>query len=181
MYWGVSGLHINPLHKNTKFVIGVLNIYHSSCTFDFLYYLVSSPVFKQQNEHFDHFSMYINNIQIVCHNVDIRLFTGNTNVFVRRKSIDIVISTLMLTLHWSCYVAGLMLISLHCCCTIFGDLSNTSTDVCVKKLIITFCHEFILVNYVKLECGPMPNVMAALPNIGGALCSMPQSFADAHY
>ena len=25
----------------------------------------------------------------------------------------------------------------------------------------------------KLECGPMPKVMAALPNIGGALCSMP--------
>jgi len=25
-----------------------------------------------------------------------------------------------------------------------------------------------------LECGPMPNVMAALPNIGGALCSTPQ-------
>ena len=23
----------------------------------------------------------------------------------------------------------------------------------------------------KLECGPMPNVMAALPNTGGALCS----------
>jgi len=22
----------------------------------------------------------------------------------------------------------------------------------------------------KLECGPMPNVMASLPNIGGALC-----------
>jgi len=33
----------------------------------------------------------------------------------------------------------------------------------------------------KLECGPMPNVMATLPNIGGALCSTPQSFADAHY
>ena len=33
----------------------------------------------------------------------------------------------------------------------------------------------------KLECGAMPNVMAALPNIGGALCSMPQSFTDAHY
>jgi len=30
----------------------------------------------------------------------------------------------------------------------------------------------------KLECGPMPNVMVALPNIGGALCSMPQSLAD---
>jgi len=26
----------------------------------------------------------------------------------------------------------------------------------------------------KLECGPMPNVMAALSNIGGALCSTPQ-------
>ena len=25
-----------------------------------------------------------------------------------------------------------------------------------------------------LECGPMPNVMATLPNIGGALCSIPQ-------
>jgi len=27
----------------------------------------------------------------------------------------------------------------------------------------------------------MPNVMAALPNIGGILCSTPQSFADAQY
>jgi len=27
----------------------------------------------------------------------------------------------------------------------------------------------------------MPNVMVALPNIGGALYSMPQSVADAHY
>jgi len=33
----------------------------------------------------------------------------------------------------------------------------------------------------KLECGQMPNAMAALPNIGGALCSTPQSLADAHY
>ena len=32
-----------------------------------------------------------------------------------------------------------------------------------------------------LKCGPMPNVMVALPNIGGALCSTPQSLADAHY
>ena len=28
---------------------------------------------------------------------------------------------------------------------------------------------------------PMPNVMAALSNIGGGLSSMPQSLADAHY
>jgi len=27
----------------------------------------------------------------------------------------------------------------------------------------------------------MPNVMVALPNIGAALCSTPQSLADAHY
>jgi len=33
----------------------------------------------------------------------------------------------------------------------------------------------------SLECGPMPNMMVALPNIGGALCSMPQSLSDAHY
>ena len=33
----------------------------------------------------------------------------------------------------------------------------------------------------ELECGPMPNLMVALPNIGGALCSTPQSLADAHY
>jgi len=32
-----------------------------------------------------------------------------------------------------------------------------------------------------LECGPMPNMMATLPNIGGALCSTPQSLAGAHY
>jgi len=32
----------------------------------------------------------------------------------------------------------------------------------------------------QLECGPMPNMMEALPNIGGALCSTPQSLADAH-
>jgi len=43
----------------------------------------------------------------------------------------------------------------------------------------------IILGYIamqkKLECGPMPNVMVALPNIGGALCSTPQSLADVHY
>ena len=29
--------------------------------------------------------------------------------------------------------------------------------------------------------GPMPNVMAALPNTGGTLCSTTQSLAEAHY
>jgi len=36
-------------------------------------------------------------------------------------------------------------------------------------------------NKHKPECGPMPNVMANLPNIGGALCSTLQSLVDAHY
>jgi len=40
----------------------------------------------------------------------------------------------------------------------------------------------ISVTNKKVECdGPMHNVMAALPNIGGVLCSTPQSLADAHY
>jgi len=38
-----------------------------------------------------------------------------------------------------------------------------------------------VLQYNQLECGPMPNVMVTLPNTGGALCSTPQSLADAHY
>jgi len=34
---------------------------------------------------------------------------------------------------------------------------------------------------IKLECGPMHNAMATLLNLGGALCSMPQSLVNAHY
>ena len=34
----------------------------------------------------------------------------------------------------------------------------------------------------ELECGPMPNVMVALPNIGGVAPSVQcRSLADAHY
>jgi len=36
------------------------------------------------------------------------------------------------------------------------------------------------IKHDKLEMWANPNVMAALPNIGGALCSTPQSLADAH-
>jgi len=38
-----------------------------------------------------------------------------------------------------------------------------------------------LVFITKLERGPMLNVMAALPNIGGAICSTVPSLADAQY
>jgi len=35
---------------------------------------------------------------------------------------------------------------------------------------------------MKLEMWAIiTNVMVALPNVGGALCSTPQSLADAHY
>jgi len=36
-------------------------------------------------------------------------------------------------------------------------------------------------NRTNLECGPVPNMMAVLSNIGGALCSTMQSLANAHY
>jgi len=42
-----------------------------------------------------------------------------------------------------------------------------------------YLQKYFEVLMMKLECGPMPNVMVALSNIGGALCSTPQSFADA--
>jgi len=50
-------------------------------------------------------------------------------------------------------------------------------------VVIVWCFLFILDvrNKTELECGPMPNAMAALPNIDGALCSTPQNLADAHY
>jgi len=49
-----------------------------------------------------------------------------------------------------------------------------------------YCYNFSVMietppNFDKLDCGPMPNVMTALPNIGDALCSTPQSLAGAHY
>ena len=40
---------------------------------------------------------------------------------------------------------------------------------------------YMMQRLLELECGPMPNVMVALTNTGGALCSTPQSLADAHY
>jgi len=40
---------------------------------------------------------------------------------------------------------------------------------------------FIQNYYYYWKYGPMPNVVAALPNIGGAVCSTPQSLAVAHY
>jgi len=51
-----------------------------------------------------------------------------------------------------------------------------STLKCFLKSIGIFAHGaiFRMFSSLKLECGPMPNVIVALPNVGGALCSMPQ-------
>jgi len=49
-----------------------------------------------------------------------------------------------------------------------------------ENIMVSLLHR-VTIKILILECGPMPNVMAALPNMGGALCSTPQSSADAHY
>ena len=64
-----------------------------------------------------------------------------------------------------------------------STLNHASESASAANLSCSFslyCH-YCNKNKIQLECGPMPNVMVALPNIGGALCSTPQSFADAHY
>ena len=55
--------------------------------------------------------------------------------------------------------------------TLSGDYTLT---------IVIHLFNVIKINY-KLEYGPMPNVMAALRNIGRALYSTPQSLADEHH
>ena len=58
----------------------------------------------------------------------------------------------------------------HCSC--FCTVSSTLSNFQIVELL-----EFSM----KLERGPIPNVMVALLNTGGAPCSTPQSLADAHY
>ena len=56
---------------------------------------------------------------------------------------------------------------------------NASYNIthCIKRGVKHEVHQV----QRKPECGPMPNVMVTLPNIGRALCSTLQSLADAHY
>jgi len=58
----------------------------------------------------------------------------------------------------------------------WSKLRNTSGGKNLRT--VAFCST---VTIDKLECGPMPNVMAALSDIHGAVCSTPLSLADAHY
>ena len=63
-------------------------------------------------------------------------------------------------------------------CDVQSEIPNVTSPF-LKA--VSSCQRYVLNTGNKLECGIVPNVMAALPNIGGALCSTPQSLANAHY
>jgi len=59
---------------------------------------------------------------------------------------------------------------------------NSATILQIIKIMPLMLVVFMsAATHIKLECGPMPSVMVALPNIGGTLCSTPQSLVDAQY
>jgi len=84
--------------------------------------------------------------------------------------------TIVTTSNWK-YI--FILVSIHKSCIVYFE----------KKFAVAIGHgnSFFLVMekswkiIVELEMWPVPNVMFTLPNIGGTLCSTPQSLADAHY
>jgi len=61
-----------------------------------------------------------------------------------------------------------------------GCRASRGHGVC-RQILQTYCENRASGFHMQLECGPMPNLMVALPNIGGALCSTPQRVANAHY
>jgi len=71
-------------------------------------------------------------------------------------------------------------------CETYG---STPDPVCPEEseplkhfaIITARMHRILNKTIRKLQCGPIHNVIAALPNIDGDLCSTPQSLADAHY
>ena len=85
--------------------------------------------------------------------------------------------------------------------TVYADMTLTRSKVKVKvtgllnfrKLAKSCMHAssddhqplsgafWLTVYYQNTRMWANPNVMVALPNIGGALCSTPQSLADAQY
>jgi len=77
--------------------------------------------------------------------------------------------------------AAAIALSWWCCYWMTEDiqlvnaLDNKYYDVFIHCSFKTLLN--VKENY-KLECGPMPNLMVALPNIGGALCSTPQSLCQ---
>jgi len=64
------------------------------------------------------------------------------------------------------------------CAPYFVNLNNNTLQL---KVQLFFVHLRSQQKRTEIECAPMPNVMAVLLNIGGALCSTLQSLVDAHY
>jgi len=62
-----------------------------------------------------------------------------------------------------------------------GDAQKKQSSHNVRGASPEVGRESMVGKICEVECGPMPNVMVALPNTGGALCSTPQGLADAHY
>jgi len=88
-------------------------------------------------------------------------------------------------IHIPCTVYASVVVCISCQPVLAADpqiiLSPSSSFAPARCLPPRFHHPLYSQNNNQLECGPMPNVMVALPNIGGALCSTPQSLADAYY
>ena len=83
-------------------------------------------------------------------------------------------------------------VSLLLMCAVVLNILNVNENaglhfICSLLTVQNLEHKLIVVrvnlvsSLMKLKCGSMPNVMVALLNIGGGLCSMPQSLADTHY
>jgi len=64
---------------------------------------------------------------------------------------------------------------------VVGTIHSDSLHLSTPKVHTVQTSRPLSLFHKQPECGPMPNVMAALQSIDGALCSTLQSLADAHY
>jgi len=68
-------------------------------------------------------------------------------------------------MRW-CDYSKIYHITLIVCAPYFVNLNNNTFQL---KTLLLLVHLRSQQKRTELECGPMPNVMVALPNIGGAL------------
>jgi len=70
-----------------------------------------------------------------------------------------------------------LLQTIHYCSPFWALLPSPQQKLQIAQLSFCRAHQVYVSSRrknSKLECGPMPNVVVALPNIGGAFCSMLQ-------
>jgi len=101
------------------------------------------------------------------------------NVYQRLLMIFVAVSVIELIFVQQCFIRFCQLVTLKVWWSIWHLLAGH------RLLSFVYKNRQFVAIYSKvipqLECGSMPNLMVALPNKGGALCSTPQSLADAHY